>query len=132
MQAIRRFIICLCALTFAACSDDNPTAPAADLSPGTIAYAAPSADAWGLFVINPDGGNPLLLADSLRSQPSIAWSPDGEQIAFTANTGLYTIRPDGTDTFQLTEALRQNSRLVWSPTGAAKSLLPPTTPKTGP
>src|SRR3990172_12692524 len=38
-----------------------------------------------IFVMNPDGSNPVNLTNSPANDSDVSWSPDGSQIAFGSN-----------------------------------------------
>jgi len=61
------------------------------------------------------------LTDGTDNVNSPAWSPRGDQIAFTAKRDgdadydIFTIRPDGSDMRRLTNAPGNDSHPSWSP-----------------
>ena len=72
----------------------------------------------GVTVIHPDGSAQQRLTGSGRG--SIAWSPDGSELAVGNGPGVSVVRPDGSDLRQLLYAppgIVSLDGLVWSPSG---------------
>lgn len=77
-----------------------------------------------VYVMDPDGGNPVNLTNNPGDDFDPVWSPDGTQIAFVSNRAngseggyfIYVMRADGTEVVQLSH---QNESGVpdWSPDG---------------
>ncbi len=68
-----------------------------------------------LFSSNPDGSNPTQLTNTREIKGGAVWSPDGKQIAFTAdNVGIQVINFDGTG---LHTVAYNGFNPVWSPDG---------------
>ncbi|MEJ2336264.1 MAG: hypothetical protein P8Y26_11640 [Gemmatimonadales bacterium] len=78
-----------------------------------IAFSSDRTEAPGIYVIDPDGGDPELVA-SVPGALQVEWSPDGKRIGFLSVTSedeelfepfsalrfhafLYTVKPDGSD-----------------------------------
>ena len=78
-----------------------------------IAFSSDRKEAPGIYVMNPDGGEPRLVVE-VPGALQIEWSPSGERIAFLSVTAedeklfgpfaalrfhafLYTVKPDGSD-----------------------------------
>ncbi|MGH2808505.1 MAG: TolB family protein [Actinomycetota bacterium] len=59
-----------------------------------------------LWVVNRDGSNPVRLTTTQRSIFGVAWSPDGQRIAFRSdhlgNPDIYTINIDGSNLVNIT------------------------------
>jgi TolB protein len=83
-----------------------------------------------LMLMHSDGSHVVTLVDELDVSTDVggdlAWSPDGTQIAFIAETAMirgaipseiYVINADGTDLRQLTDNGNVNLGPVWSPDG---------------
>jgi Tol biopolymer transport system component len=87
-------------------------------------------DAWvehlQLWMMDVDGANKRLLLD--RNTFDIAWSPDGQQIAFESYTDpttsasafdIWIVKADGTDARNLTQGrFRRHYSPTWSPDGS--------------
>jgi Tol biopolymer transport system component len=73
-----------------------------------------------LAVINSDGTNLRLLADTLDIRSSASWSPDSRQVAVAAidneGTRIYIVPVDSGPSVRLTDGPSYNP--VWSPDGA--------------
>jgi|SRR5215211_3406101 len=81
-----------------------------------------------LYVINADGSNETRLTE-VRLTPNdvsighnLAWSPDGEQIAFksapsSSNYDIYVINADGSRRTNLTNSKQSEDYFAWSPAG---------------
>jgi Tol biopolymer transport system component len=82
--------IAFSAATFASSGDQQPNGPA---SPSALnakpisAHGLPQ-DVWLVPVA---GGEPTRLTNMLEDEPTVAWSPDGKQLAIIATGGLYVI-----------------------------------------
>jgi serine/threonine-protein kinase len=91
-----------------------------------IAFAAPVADGFQLFVVNADGSNVRQLTHTKGSALDPAWSPDGSEIAFHTDQGgntsststLSVIHPDGTGERVLLSRAGNVGRPAWSPDGS--------------
>jgi TolB protein len=79
-----------------------------------------------LWVMNPDGTEQRLLMPAKASYPpQLAWSPDGEKIAFTVALGsgrdgkleINVMNADGSGQRGLTRGTVRDSYPVWSPDG---------------
>lgn len=82
------------------------------LSSGTIAFSA----SGRVYVIRPDGTHKRLLIDSVAGAP--AWSWDGRQIAYIAESGLVAVaRADGTGRRELSIGPAFCDQPAWSPSG---------------
>ena len=65
-----------------------------------IALSARRAGRAQVWVLNPDGSDPIQLTTDGGENP--AWSPDGEHIAYTFNSRVYVMEADGSGKRQLT------------------------------
>lgn len=70
-----------------------------------------------LYVMNPDGSNPLRLINDGLDDNMPAWSPDSQKIALTKGNGadIHIINPDGTN---LVSVLTFSAWPAWSPDGS--------------
>ncbi len=94
-----------------------------DASPGYNQYLSWSPDSSAflfsayngrsrnIYRMNPEESEVELLTEGW----SMAWSPDGEWIAFILEYNVYRMRPDGTDIEQLTANFDVGENLSWSP-----------------
>ena len=76
---------------------------------------------WEIYVMNPDGTNPINLTNHLASDGSPDWSPDGRRIAFQSdrdgNSEVYVMNANGTNPINLTNHPTKDSGPDWSPDG---------------
>ena len=74
-----------------------------------------------IYMMNPDGSNPINLTNHPASDNSAAWSPDGTRIAFVTNRDgnaeIYTMNADGSGATNLSRHPDSDTFPVWSPTG---------------
>ncbi len=73
--------------------------PAANAAKNRLVYLqSPTLDApQQVFTSNLDGSNPFQVTNSVQNKAGAVWSPDGKQIAFTAdNAGVELVNFDGT------------------------------------
>ena len=80
-----------------------------------------------IFVIDAEGGQPVRLTDGDHDHSSPAWSPDGKQIAFTANrtgeadytsvTDVWVVPSEGGTLHKVTPSLGPCSKPTFSPDG---------------
>ena len=82
-------------------------AQARDLAPalpfGLLAPAVALAhgEPWEGFLVDLEGGEPRRLTHLVEDEISVAWSPDGVQLAVYGSRGLYLVDRDGRTTFAL-------------------------------
>jgi Tol biopolymer transport system component len=58
---------------------------------------------WDIWTFDLQGGNAKRLTQVSADDPSAAWSPDGQYIAFWAGNGLFVVGADGTGLHQISE-----------------------------
>jgi Tol biopolymer transport system component len=82
----------------------------------TVAYVA-NFGGGAIWEVDPSGANPRpLLAPSLKAF-SLAWSPDGKQLAFSTATGVYVAAVDGSSPPLQVAAAKTPGRPSFSPDG---------------
>lgn len=134
----------LLALSLTACAGTAPAVPVAESIPATdapipsvtpaptevppppclIAFDSDRDDNREIYVMEPDGGNPLNLTNHPADDWSPAWSPDGSRIAFVSDREndhgsvqcIYVMNADGSDAHELIEDY-YNDHPDWSPDG---------------
>ena len=74
-----------------------------------------------IYVMNPDGTQPINLSDDPGSDSGASWSPDGTRIAFVSrrdgDSEIYTMDADGSNQTNLTRREGSDYFPVWSPDG---------------
>ena len=98
-----------------------PTPPAgARIAFVATGWSVPGAS-HEIFVMRPDGSGITSISNQRGDDDDPAWSPDGSQIAFTAerdgNREIYIMNADGTDPQRLTDHPASDSSPGWSPDG---------------
>ena len=97
----------------------SPSAAAVPGQNGKLAFES-SRGMIGIevFVMNPDGTNPLRLTDSSGWNRDPVWSPDGTRIAFWSTRedapGIYVMNADGSSQVRV---LDHGTHPAWSPDG---------------
>ncbi len=75
-----------------------------------------------IFLMNPDGSNPVNLTNNLAGDAAPKWSPDGRKIVFTSsrdgNNELYTMNADGSGVVRLTNNAASDAGATFSPDGS--------------
>jgi len=76
-----------------------------------------------LFIIGPDSGEVILLTSDPLFEADPAWSPDGQQLVYTASAAegspasLYIVDLAQREAVRLTDGQMDSSRPQWSPNG---------------
>ncbi|MDX1521860.1 MAG: LysM peptidoglycan-binding domain-containing protein, partial [Anaerolineae bacterium] len=84
-------------------SDTGDTAPAVSPDGNRIAIMSSGRGAtnWEIWLINPDGSNPVRLTENGSNEGLPAWSPDGKSIAYASDQGgawaLWVMNADGSN-----------------------------------
>jgi Tol biopolymer transport system component len=86
--------IAFSAATFTSSRDQQPNGPTTSsaLNAKPISAHGLPQDIW---LISASGGEPTRLTTMLEDEPTVAWSPDGTQIAIIATGGLYVMNVEG-------------------------------------
>lgn len=86
-----------------------------------IAFQSKRTGNWEIFLMNPDGTNPVNITNNSSDDGQPAWSPNGEKIAFSSsrdgNLEIYTMNIDGTNLQRLTNNSSTDGGPDWSPDG---------------
>jgi uncharacterized repeat protein (TIGR01451 family) len=83
-----------------------------------------SVSGWGVDIINSDGTARVHLNDSMEPQERVAWSPNGQKIAYTswgqlgANADIIVMGADGSNPVNLTNNPAYDYLPTWSPDGS--------------
>jgi Tol biopolymer transport system component len=120
----RLALVAVIAGCFAVAPPAHATFPGENGKIAFVSSGSGEADGWfDVHTINPDGTGATDL-DTPDDDRSVAWSPDGTKIAFTAggtptNQGgdLYVMNADGTGVVQLTDDEATDFDAAWSPDG---------------
>ena len=94
----------------------------------TIAFVSNRNYLSSIYVMNADGSNARLVTDKVIDAGELAWSPDGEKIAFSGgargsigfklpSVDIYVINVDGGGLAKLTRDSGVNGNPTWSPDG---------------
>ena len=71
-----------------------------------------------IYVMNPDGGEPVNITNNAATDYAPAWSPDGSRIAFARNRDIFIMNADGSHAFPLTNDSAMDFAPAWSPDGS--------------
>ena len=96
-----------------------------------IAFYSRRDENWEVYVMNPDGTDPVNLTNHPRADGRVAgvdavgrpvWSPDGQRIAFVSNRDnsfgdVFVMNADGSDQVNLTNSRSYDVTPSWSPDG---------------
>ena len=90
--------------------EPSPSSPFGMLAPSVaLAHGDPS----DLYLVDVAGGDPRRLTRLEEDEPSVAWSPDGTQLAMYALRGLYLVGLDGRTTYAMDRG--GYGAIDWSP-----------------
>lgn len=80
-----------------------------------------------LYIINSEGGSPVLLTTTACNETDPSWIEGGKRIAFLSNEGgtsqIWSMLPDGTDRKKLTNDVTDIEGYIFSPDGTKAILL---------
>ena len=71
-----------------------------------------------IYVMNPDGSNPINLTNNQGYDQSAIWSPDGSKVIYTSDFIFYTMNADGSNQVSLMKDSNELYRPAWSPDGS--------------
>jgi hypothetical protein len=80
-----------------------------------IAFASTRAGTWNLWLMNADGSGARRISDVFAS--SVAWSPDGTQLAYYGIDGIGIVGLDGSNPHTVTAPGSTTTGPSWSPRG---------------
>jgi tol-pal system beta propeller repeat protein TolB len=71
----------------------------------------------GIYRIDADGTDLIQIVPGVGLPLNIAWSPDGQQIAFDMDYDIFRVQADGSGITQLTRNAGTNTSPTWAPDG---------------
>ena len=83
-----------------------------------VAFVGRTDEGYNIYTAGTKGGNIVELLSDEFIKENLAWSPDGQQLAFDTIDNVYTISADGSHLRQLTSGAGQNTTPTWSPDGS--------------
>jgi formylglycine-generating enzyme required for sulfatase activity len=96
-----------------------PRAPWGDV--GKIAFTRIDDENYEIYVMDPDGGNPVNLTHHAGFDAGPSWSPDGQRVAFYSkrdgNMEIYVMDADGGRPTNLTQNEAMDMGPAWAPDG---------------
>lgn len=113
------FIFCALVL-LQLCHSVLPVYPQAPTT-AKISFTSNRHGNWEIYVMNPDGSEPVRLFRHPASDGAPIWAPDGKQILFNSNRDgawdLYIMDADGTHVRKVFEETARRTSGTWSPDG---------------
>ena len=86
---------------------------------GKIAFVrdtGPTDPAHKIYVMHEDGSGQTMIAEATQGG-SLAWSPDGTKLVFSADGGIYTVNADGSGETRVPTTSHLDQWPSWSPDG---------------
>lgn len=84
---------------------------------GKIAFSSYISRNWEIWIVDPDGTNPIQLTHTAHEEQYPAWSSDGSKIAYATNEGEIWIAETGKELQKIPNLPRNCTHPAWSPDG---------------